>query len=325
MANGKFTKGWLAMYRSLRAPRTDGGDINPFYGDGYMLAIWFNLLSDALIVDGKKIPKGFTRKLRRGECLTSISTLSKDTSFTRVTVRRVLDDLEKNESVSIERSEAKKDYGMIVKILNFNKYQREYGTSDTNYHTDTHTDYHTDTHTDYHTDTHTGTHIRQGNKETKKQRNNGTKKSIDSPAMLGVSDNPSTDSKPKKKTTTSLTKMNAKAPSAKIYQAYAVAYSSKYGYEPVSNAKGYSLCRELLKRLGEELATSVAIFYLSHPDSFYVHSCHSLELLVKNAEKLALEYKKQKFMLKGEARTVELGSHNRTVIENVMKQKGIER
>ena len=82
----------------------------------------------------------------------------------------------------------------------------------------------------------------------------------------------------------------------KIWESYFNAYRLRYGVEPVRNATVNTQISNLRKRLGEE-ACKVVEFYLSHNDSFYLKSTHSVGLCLKDCESLRTQ------MLRGTAIT----------------------
>lgn len=70
---------------------------------------------------------------------------------------------------------------------------------------------------------------------------------------------------------------------------YASAYASRYQTEPVRNAKTNSQVKQLVERLGAE-SPSVAGFYLTHNNPFYVRSRHPIGALLKDAEGLRTQW-----------------------------------
>lgn len=82
----------------------------------------------------------------------------------------------------------------------------------------------------------------------------------------------------------------------KIWESYFNAYRLRYGVDPVRNATINTQISNLRKRLGEE-ACKVVEFYLSHNDSFYLKSTHSVGLCLRDCESLRTQ------MLRGTAIT----------------------
>lgn len=80
-----------------------------------------------------------------------------------------------------------------------------------------------------------------------------------------------------------------KTEGSQVFEAYSASYQERYNIPPVRNAKTNALCAQLVKRLGVDEAIQTVIFYLTHNDAFYFRSGHSLDLLVRDAEKLRTE------------------------------------
>lgn len=78
--------------------------------------------------------------------------------------------------------------------------------------------------------------------------------------------------------------------SAAVWSAYSQAYETKYGVQPVRNAKVNGQIAQLVGRLGEDEAAGVASFYLGNRNSLYVAAKHCTDLLLRDAEKLRTEW-----------------------------------
>lgn len=74
------------------------------------------------------------------------------------------------------------------------------------------------------------------------------------------------------------------------WTAYAGAYANRYGVEPVRNAKVNSLVKKFCERIANGEAAQVAAFYLTHNKGIYVSSRHCVDLLLKDAEGLRMEW-----------------------------------
>lgn len=81
-----------------------------------------------------------------------------------------------------------------------------------------------------------------------------------------------------------------KAPSSETWDEYASAYVDRYHEPPVRNAKVNGQLAQLVSRLGAVEAPFVARFYVGHNAQFYVRQMHSVDLLLKDAEKLRTEW-----------------------------------
>lgn len=89
------------------------------------------------------------------------------------------------------------------------------------------------------------------------------------------------------------------------WEAYADAYSIRYHTDPVRNATVNSQLAQFVKRLGEGEAPSVAAFYLTHNDQFYVRSMHPVGLMLRDAEKLRTEWATRRQVTSTAARGVD--------------------
>jgi hypothetical protein len=75
-----------------------------------------------------------------------------------------------------------------------------------------------------------------------------------------------------------------------VWTAFSAAFAGRYGTEPARNAKVNGQLAQLVDRLGDD-APLVAAFYLTHSDPWYVKHAHSAGLLLRDAEKLHMEWK----------------------------------
>jgi hypothetical protein len=83
-----------------------------------------------------------------------------------------------------------------------------------------------------------------------------------------------------------------KEPSATgaVWEAYRSSYCERYGVDPVRNAQVNGQLAQVVAKLGAGEAPSVAAHYLGHRDAFYVKSGHSVGMLLRDAEKLRMEW-----------------------------------
>lgn len=79
-------------------------------------------------------------------------------------------------------------------------------------------------------------------------------------------------------------------PTAATWASYAAAYEAKYHTQPVRNATVNAQLAQLVGRLGGEEAPQVAAWYVGHRNQFYVGCCHSVAMLLRDAEKLRMEW-----------------------------------
>lgn len=74
------------------------------------------------------------------------------------------------------------------------------------------------------------------------------------------------------------------------WEAYSAAYSGRYGVEPVRNAKVNAQMKQFCTRIANGEAAQVAAFYLSHSKGIYVSARHCVDLLLRDAEGLRMEW-----------------------------------
>lgn len=86
------------------------------------------------------------------------------------------------------------------------------------------------------------------------------------------------------------TRKSPDAPTAATWDAYAGAFLDRYGTEPVRNATVNGQLANFVGRIGVGEAPHVARFYVGHNASLYVRAGHPTGLLVRDAEKLRMEW-----------------------------------
>lgn len=84
---------------------------------------------------------------------------------------------------------------------------------------------------------------------------------------------------------------NTKPPSAAAFDAYAQAYSARYGVIPPASAKTRGQFANLVTRIPAEEAPDVAAFYVTHSRRLYVEAGHPVDLLLRDCEKLRTEWR----------------------------------
>jgi hypothetical protein len=84
----------------------------------------------------------------------------------------------------------------------------------------------------------------------------------------------------------------AKEPSATsiTWQAYAEAYQARYGVPPIRNAKTNGQLANFCSRIPADEAPAVAAYYVEHNLAWYVRSGHSVDAMLRDAEKLRTEW-----------------------------------
>lgn len=89
-----------------------------------------------------------------------------------------------------------------------------------------------------------------------------------------------------------------------IWAAYSAAYLDLYGTAPVRNASTNGQCAQIGARIGGE-APEVARWFVGHPDAYYVREAHSLRCLLRDCEKLRMQWATGRVATGREARETE--------------------
>jgi hypothetical protein len=110
-------------------------------------------------------------------------------------------------------------------------------------------------------------------------------------------------------------------PSTKIWESYRDAYLLRYGVEPVRNAKINSQIFQVGKRLGSD-AIEVCKFFLTHNNSWYLQTSHSVDALLKNAESLHSEWQRGIQITQTKIRSFEKANQTQELIEKI-KREGV--
>ena len=96
-----------------------------------------------------------------------------------------------------------------------------------------------------------------------------------------------------------------KTPAALAFDAYAVAYRDRYQAEPVTNAKVRGQMSQFVQRVPAEEAPAIAAWFVGHNGQFYVGQAHSVGCLLRDAEKLRMEWATNRRMTAGQARLID--------------------
>lgn len=74
------------------------------------------------------------------------------------------------------------------------------------------------------------------------------------------------------------------------WEGYATAYTGRYGVEPLRNKGVNSKLARFAEKLPESEVRDVAAFYVGHQNALYVNSGHTIDLLLRDAEKIRTEW-----------------------------------
>lgn len=104
------------------------------------------------------------------------------------------------------------------------------------------------------------------------------------------------------------------------WAAYAAAYVNRYGVEPVRNSRVNGQMAQFVKRVGQAEAPAVAAFYVSHNGRYYVQRGHDTNALLRDAEKLRMEWASGRHVTSVSARQADRKQHHATVYETLSRE-----
>lgn len=80
------------------------------------------------------------------------------------------------------------------------------------------------------------------------------------------------------------------SPSAEVWEAYATAYSNRYGTDPTRNARVNGQLANFVTRVPQAEAPAIAAFYVRSNKARYVKEAHTVGLMLNQAETLRTEW-----------------------------------
>lgn len=108
------------------------------------------------------------------------------------------------------------------------------------------------------------------------------------------------------------------------WNAYALGFRRRYGVDPVRNAKVNGMLKRLVQRLGESEAPQVAAFYCTHCSAAYVRAKHCVELLLRDAEGLRMEWATGRQITNGTAQQTDRTSTTGQIIRELIAEKELK-
>lgn len=109
-------------------------------------------------------------------------------------------------------------------------------------------------------------------------------------------------------------------PTNPVWESYSTAMLERHGEAPRRDRQVNALLSALVRNLGDE-APPVAAFYVSHSDPFYVRARHPLTLLVRDYQKLRIEWLTGNRMTTLEAKSSEKRDSMREQAKRVLEGK----
>lgn len=110
-----------------------------------------------------------------------------------------------------------------------------------------------------------------------------------------------------------------RAAGAAVWEAYAEAFGQRYGCEPQRNARVNGQIAQFLARVPLADAPEIARWYVRHSGAFYAASMHAVGLMLRDAEKLAAEWRR------GEQVNAETARRNEQTEANPFAQELLRR
>lgn len=110
------------------------------------------------------------------------------------------------------------------------------------------------------------------------------------------------------------------SPSSQAWGEYSSSYSSRYGVEPVRNAKVNGQMAQFISRVGADEAPLIAGWYVGHQNGFYVRNMHSVDMLLKDAEKLRTEWATNRRMTNTQAQLADRTETNRGAFQHLIEK-----
>lgn len=103
------------------------------------------------------------------------------------------------------------------------------------------------------------------------------------------------------------------------WKLYGNAYFSRYGTEPVRNAKVNSQVKQFVQRLGAEESPHVAAHFVKSNLAYYTQRGHTFDCLLADAEKLRTEWATGQSMTATRARQLDQSQANASVVGDALK------
>lgn len=112
----------------------------------------------------------------------------------------------------------------------------------------------------------------------------------------------------------------AAVPSREVWTAYSGAYLTRYGTEPVRNAKVNAMLAQVVARIGADEAPHVAAWYVTSNRALYVSAKHCADLLVRDCEGLRTEWATGRSVTDTAARQADSKQTNLNVAETLIAE-----
>lgn len=106
------------------------------------------------------------------------------------------------------------------------------------------------------------------------------------------------------------------------WDGYCSGYAARYGVEPVRNAKVSGQVVNFVKRVGMVDAPDIARWFPGHSASFYVSRGHTVDTLLRDAEKLRTEWMTGRVITSTKARQSDRSGATMSALQEVLAERG---
>lgn len=137
------------------------------------------------------------------------------------------------------------------------------------------------------------------------------------PATTGISCAPPSEGTPPPKTA----KRSEPSTTASTWAAYSGAYRSRYGVDPIRNAKVNGQLAQFVARVGLDEAPAIAAHYVGHQKAWYVQNMHPIDSLLKDAETLRTSWATGKNVTSSQAAMADRTDTNRNAFQALIDKE----
>lgn len=116
-----------------------------------------------------------------------------------------------------------------------------------------------------------------------------------------------------------------KGASSPTWDRYSDAYESRYGIKPVRNGRINGQLTQMIKRIGLEESPSVAEYFVTHNNRYYCQRGHSVDCLLRDCEKLRMEFHTQTQITESDSRKKDSTQGRVNVFQNIMNKNDNEK
>jgi len=106
-----------------------------------------------------------------------------------------------------------------------------------------------------------------------------------------------------------------------VWQAYSEAYATRYGQEPLRNAKVNTVCSQIANQVGVEVGQAVMHFYLQQNVAWYVQKAHAIEYALKDLQALRTNMLNNQAMSSRQAQLVDKQQSQKNALDNYLANR----